>query len=126
MLGVSTVSNSDIMNITAGENLVAGNATTLGGLKARANSSTLVPAVGFVLASVTSGGIAQVISEGLITPTVDSALVPGAPVYLSAAVAGNVSSVPPSSTSQYIQQVGVARTTTTIMIQIEEIVLMSF
>jgi hypothetical protein len=81
--------------------------------------------VGFVSSDIGSGKDAVLLTGGLVTPTKDENLVPNMPVYLSPITAGNVTPDSPTLSGQYIQQVGIAKTTSSMLIQIEETVLIS-
>lgn len=99
---------ADTVTAIAGENLSAGNLVYINGsgqvLKADASSSTK-GAIGFVIASVTSGNSATVYMEGSITGL--SSLTPGARYYLSNSIAGAISlysglTFSPGHISQYV------------------------
>jgi len=102
---------------TTSENLSAGDLVNLfnvtGTITARkADASNGRRAMGFVLASSTSGNNATVYLDGTITGL--SSLTPGAIYYLSAATAGGVVSTAPSTAGQISQEIGPALSATEI------------
>ena len=70
-----------------------------------ANAATGLPANGYITASVTSGNLGLVFYAGLLSGL--SGLT-GGNVFLSASSPGGVTSTPPSGSGQYVQAVGVA------------------
>lgn len=108
---------ADTQNVTASENLSAGDLVNVyddtGTAKVRkADASTSgKEAHGFVLAAVTSGNPASVYFEG--TNDQLSTLTAGR-LFLSATTPGAVTSTPPSSSGQVVQMVGLAVSATTM------------
>ena len=104
------------MSVPASENLSAGamvnlynNSGTLTARNANATDATK-PAVGFVLAAVTSPANAQVYFIGAENNAV-SGLTIGSPVFLSASTPGGVTATAPSAAGNLVQQISFAALT---------------
>jgi hypothetical protein len=126
--GIIDQSEAVAIYLTAGEPNLAGNALCMVDdkvLKAKASDVSRVPVIGFADSSKPRDRTTGVLTEGLIEPTRDKNLVPNLPVFLSASTPGNVTPDLPSLPGQYIQKVGMAKTSSTMLIEIEEAVLIS-
>jgi hypothetical protein len=98
------------LSIASSENLAASalvNIDSTGKVRNANATDATKPAMGFVLAAVTSPANATVLFSGQTVPGV-SGLTVGAPVYLSAATAGGVVSAAPTAAGNLVQQVGIA------------------
>jgi hypothetical protein len=113
---------SETKSITASEALSAGdfvnihNSTGLKVRKADASSPSK-QAHGFVLASVSSGAAATVYYGNLNTAV--SGLTVGDELYLSGSTPGGVTATPPSTAGHIVQRIGVATTTTEMLVEID-------
>lgn len=113
---------ADTANIQASENLAAGdfvNVWDSGGARVRkADASTSgKEAVGFVLASVTSGSNATVYFEGSNTQVTGKTV--GARQYLSASTPGAATETPPTGAGNVVQFLGVAVSATSITVEFD-------
>lgn len=101
---------ADTALIQASENLAAGDYVNIhdatGARVRKADASNGRKAMGFVLASVTSGNNATVYFEGQNTQ--HTSLTPGTTYYLSASSAGTVTATPPTTAGHIVQEIGVA------------------
>lgn len=123
---VGGVGGSLVVNLTAGEVLTAGNAVYVsqgaadGGrtagrvYKLDATNDNRVDFVGFALDSVSSGSAVRVQVGGGLGGL--SGLVDGLPVYASVTTPGAVQTSAPTTGGQWIIQVGVATSTTALVI----------
>lgn len=123
---VGGVGGSLVVNLTAGEAFTAGNAVYVsqgaadGGrtagrvYKLDATNDNRVDFVGFALDSVSSGAAVRVQVGGGLGGL--SGLVEGLPVYASVTTPGSVQTSAPTTGGQWIIQVGVATSTTTLVI----------
>lgn len=105
---------ADAVTLTAGEALVAGNFIYINGsgqvMKADATAIGK-KAVGYVLSAVSSGATATVYFDESNTGL--TGLTAGSTYYLSA-TAGGVTTTPPTTAGQIVQELGVATSTTSI------------
>lgn len=98
------------LSLPTSENLAAGalvNIDSSGNARNANATDATKPAMGFVTAATTSPANATVYFPGQ-NNTGASGLTVGAPVYLSAATAGAVTSTAPSASGNLVQQVGIA------------------
>lgn len=124
--GIVDQSESVAISLITFETILAGNALCIGGgLAKKARATTLVPCMGFAFTNTAISTDAVVITDGIISPTKDIDLVADAPVYLSATTAGNVTPMPPSVAGQYMQKVGIAKTTSVMVIDIDEAIFLA-
>lgn len=110
----------DVRTITASENLAAGDFVNIhnsSGLKVRKADATTSgkEAMGYVLASVTSGNPATVYSMDSVNSSVTGKTV-GARQYLST-TAGQTTETPPSGSGNVVQFVGFAYSATEIVVE---------
>lgn len=95
------------LTLTAAENIAAGalvNIDSTGKIRNANATDATKPAMGFVLAAIASAATGPVYFGGNINSGA-SGLTVGAPVYLSAAVAGGVTSTAPNAAGNLVQQV---------------------
>lgn len=115
---------SETTTATASEALAAGdyvnlynNASALGVRKADASGGMAKMAHGYVLAAVTNGGTATVYYGNLNTQR--TGLTIGSQYYLSGATPGAVVTTPPSTATHIVQMLGVARSATELLTEIQ-------
>ena len=123
---VGGVGGNLVVNLTAGETLTAGNAIYVsqgaadGGrtagrvYKLDATNDNRVDFIGFALDSVSSGSAVRVQVGGGLGGL--SGLVDGLPVYASVTTPGGLQTAAPTAAGQWIIQVGVATSTTNLVI----------
>lgn len=108
---------ADTNSVQASEALTAGDWVNVhdvaGGFRVRKADASAAgkPAVGFVLAGVSSGAQATIYGEG--TNNQVSSQTPGA-VYLSATTPGAGTATPPTGTGKVVQKLGTAMSATTV------------
>jgi hypothetical protein len=108
---------ADTAGVAAGNALYISTASKV--LGTIATSIAAASAVGFSDATATSGVALNIVTQGVVTPTLqtsEAAWTPGAAVYLSATEAGKVTATAPSTAGQVVLRVGYAKTTTTMLI----------
>lgn len=124
---VSSLTPNTVFSATAGENLTAGQVvyisigsgsgdtarTTGSAYKVDATNANRVEWVGIVRATVLSGASVSIISSGKVTGY--SSLSPGIPVYADPATPGALTQVVPTTATQYILQIGIADTSSSII-----------
>jgi hypothetical protein len=115
---------SETTTAVASEALAAGdyvnlynNASALGVRKADASGGVAKRAHGYVIAAVTNGGTATIYYGNLNNQK--SGLTIGSTYYLSAATPGAVATTTPSTAGQIVQELGVARSATEILTEIQ-------
>jgi len=113
---------AEVKVVTASENLAAGDFVNLhvsSGLKVRkADASNPAKfAVGYVLAAVTSAASATIYYGNLNTQV--SGLTAGDTLFLSGSTPGAVTATAPTTTGYIVQQLGVATSTTEILVEIQ-------
>lgn len=113
---------AETKTITASENLAAGDFVNIhvsSGLKVRkADASNPAKfAVGYVLAAVTSGQAATVYYGNLNTQV--SGLTAGDTLFLSGGTPGAVTATAPTTSGYIVQQLGVATSTSEILVEIQ-------
>lgn len=116
---------ADTQILVASENLAAGDFVNIfddaGTRTARkADASNNRPAMGFVLASVTSAANATVYTAGVNNSL--TAIVPGTRYYLSSTTAGTSTATAPTATNQIIQQLGYGISTTAIAFNADNVI----
>jgi len=77
-------------------------------LKARANDESTLPAIAIAL-TAESGGTCNVLLQGKIYKN-SWGLTPGSVYFVSPTVAGGIGTTKPTTTGEYVQRVGIART----------------
>jgi len=107
---------ADTKTIEASEDLSAGDIVNIhddtGEKVRKADASNGRFAHGFVLSGATSGANALVYFEGPITGL--TSITPGAFYYLSGATAGDITTTAPSTSTHYVQEIGVGMSATEI------------
>ena len=74
--------------------------------KAQANSSVTTPAVGVLVDAIADNAYGQAMFTGVLSGIDTSTLVSGDPVFLSATVAGGLTTTRPSGTTNIVQAIG--------------------
>jgi hypothetical protein len=121
---------AETITLPATENLAAGdfvniydNAGTVSCRKADASGGVAKKADGFVLAAVTSGSNATIYYGNRNTQL--SSLTKGSIYYLSGATPGAATTTPPSTSAYIVQQLGKAYSTTAMLCEIEDPVVLA-
>jgi hypothetical protein len=107
-------SGSGFPSLAAGENLAAGDFVNIysGGVRKASNNDTTKQAHGFVIDTVTTGNNVVVYYSGLNTTI--TGLTAGARYFLG--TAGGETTTPPTAAGQLSQEIGVAISTTAILV----------
>lgn len=126
LVKISIESTEQVISRTAGEDISAKAAVCLGEsdgkiYKAKADSSTTMPAVGITKESVSSVGTAKVYQSGIVTNVLREAdFSPDDIVFVSPNTAGKVTKTPPETVGQFAQTMGRAVNTTDIVLEIDQ------
>ena len=97
--------------------------------KAKADSATTTKVLGFARAEIAANANGDIQTDGFITATTgqwdaitgdSGGLTPGSSYYLSAATAGQMTKTAPSTTGQYVAELGTAILTTKFEIRVEK------
>lgn len=110
---------SDVTTLVAGEALAAGDFVyvSAGGTVMKADATTFAKrAMGYVIASVLNGGNATVYFDD--SNSALSGLTPGGMYYLSA-TAGLATLTAPTTATQYVQELGIATSATSLHVNIK-------
>lgn len=110
---------SDVTTLVAGEALAAGDFVYVlaGGTVMKADATTFAKrAMGYVIASVLNGGNATVYFDD--SNSALSGLTPGGMYYLSA-TAGQATLTAPTTATQYVQELGIATSATSLHVNIK-------
>lgn len=83
--------------------------------KARANTGATMPAIGLVAADIATTATGPVAFEGVLTNIDTSGLTAGAPVYVSSATAGALTSTRPTANAQIVAYCEVSNATTGVL-----------
>lgn len=115
-----TYTNDDVGSHVLGEFVYIDAAD--GVKKAKADASGTAKAIAAATATITTGTTGVYQTSGTLAGL--TGLTAGAPYYLSAATAGAITSTAPSTLGQYVQRVGLATSTTELLINIEPPILL--
>lgn len=120
---IVTQANSVDNDYTAGEAITAGNVVYISAAdtvkRSSATATPLAYSLGVARATAASGGTVTIIQDG--EAPVFSGLTPGSRYYLSATAAGGVDPTIPTGTGHVIVKIGMARNSTTMELQIEDL-----
>lgn len=101
--------------------------------KAKADSATTMPPIGMATADISNGATGGVQSDGVVTLTTTQwdaiagttgGLTFKTIYYLSASTAGAITATAPSTVGQYVQQVGIALSTTEMELRFTQSILL--
>lgn len=101
--------------------------------EARANAEGTSKVIGLCMANIANSASGVVITNGEITATTgqwdnvtggSGGLTPDATYYLSAATAGAITDTAPTTASQYVVEVGIALSTTKLLVNIQKRILL--
>lgn len=126
---ISVEATEQVISRTAGEDIAAKAAVCLGEsdgkvYKAKADSSTTMPAVGITKEAVSSGNTAKVYQSGIVTNVLREAdFSPDDIVFVSPNTAGKVTRTPPETVGHFSQTVGRAINTSDIVLEVSQTVL---
>jgi len=121
---VSVESAEQVISRTAGEAIPAKAVVCLGEsdgkvYKAKADSSTTMPAVGITKESVSAGNTAKVYQSGIVTSVLREAdFSPDDMVFVSPLTAGKVTKTPPQGIGLFSQMMGRAINSSDIILEI--------
>lgn len=125
-----TMSNASAGPVTLGQLMYISGADAVD--LAQANAAGTQKAVGMVSeASIAAAATGKIQTDGFITstdwtPVAGSAtLTPGAEYFLSASTAGQMTATAPSAAGEYVRRVGVAKSATDFLLEIDQSVLKS-
>jgi len=123
---VSVESAEQVISRNAGEAIPAKAAVCLGEsdgkvYKAKADSSTTMPAIGITKESVSAGNTAKVYQSGIVTSVLREAdFSPDDMVFVSPVTAGKVTKTPLETVGYLVQRIGRAINTSDIVLQIDQ------
>lgn len=133
----ATVTERDVISLVADAAFIAGQAvypSTAGhAAKARADASGTSKAIGLAAAAVSSGASGDIQTNGVLSLTTgewdaltggSGGLTVGSTYYLSAATAGLLTTTAPSTVGHYVVAIGIALSTTEMLIDIEKRILL--
>lgn len=92
------------------------------GKKAKADAAGTKDAIAIAMGAITNGTTGSYQTGGILTGL--TGLTANTPYYLSAATAGLLTATPPSAVGQYVVRIGLAISTTELMINIERPILL--
>lgn len=112
--------NGDAGSHTIGQVVYISAADTV--KKAQANAAATVQAIGLATATIANGAVGAYQTAGTLAGL--SGLTAGAVYYLDPSTAGATSVTAPSTVGQYVVRIGIAVSTTEMMIDIQEPILL--
>jgi hypothetical protein len=121
---ISVESTEQVISRTAGEAISAKAAVCLGEsdgkvYKAKADSSSTMPAVGITKESVSAGSTAKIYQSGIVTSVLREAdFSPDDIVFVSPVTAGKVTKTPPETVGHFVQTMGRAINTSDIVLEV--------
>lgn len=115
-----TLTNGDAASHVVGDCVYISAADTA--KKAKADAVGTKDAIGFATTTIANGVTGPYQTDGLLAGM--SGLTAGAVYYLSAATAGLITSTAPSTLGQYVVRVGIAVSTTELLIGLERPILL--
>jgi hypothetical protein len=121
---VSVESAEQVISRTAGEAIPAKAAVCLGEsdgkvYKAKADSSTTMPAVGITKESVSAGSTAKIYQSGIVTNVLREAdFSPDDMIFVSPVTAGKVTKTPPETLGHFVQTMGRALNSSDIVLEV--------